>query len=56
MSKTVVYTCLCCVFVLEVIALCKGVNGKALALSIGVFGTVLGYWIHILKSKHNKGG
>lgn len=51
MSKTIIIICLFSVLILETIALYKGVNGKALALAIGVFGSVVGYWIHYLKTK-----
>lgn len=53
MSKTIIYISLFSVLVLEGMALYKGINGKALAMSIGIFGGVVGYWIHKLKS--NKG-
>jgi len=51
MSKVIIYICLLSVLVIQLMALYKGVNGKVLAISIGIFGTILGYWIHILKSK-----
>lgn len=54
MSKKIIYISLFAVFFLEMTALYRGINGKALALAIGIFGTIIGYWIHILKT--NKGG
>ena len=56
MSKVIIYFCLFSVLAIQMMALYKGINGKVLAISIGIFGAILGYWIHILKSKHNKGG
>ena len=54
MNKKIIYISLFSVLVIEMMALYKGVDGKALALSIGIFGGLVGYWIHSLKSK--KGG
>lgn len=56
MSKRIIYICLFSILLIQLIALWQGINGKALAMSIGIFGGVVGYWIHILKSKCNKGG
>lgn len=54
MSKKIIYFSLLSVLLLEMIALYRGINGKALALAMGIFGTIIGYWIHVLKS--NRGG
>lgn len=46
MRTFIIVLCMICVVILEFTALQKGINGKALALAIGFFGGVVGYFIN----------
>jgi len=43
-----------CVAGLEGVAIIKGIDGKTLALAIGFFGGVCGYWVNKRKNGSNR--